>query len=142
MLPKNKLRRPRLARLKIFDLEDAGPVIRNVLRRYDDMVILQRTKSKVAGGAVEEAKEPLPPQLGGPPIPSSKAKRISDTPALGSLGGFQPQALYRPRIKPRKVKKRKATPGVMKIYDAQGREWGRQKWKEDKAKPQGEVQTN
>jgi len=139
MLPKNKLRRPRLSRLHIYDLENAGNMMRNVVRRYDDMVIPQRIKAKTAG---EELKDQLPPQLGGPPIPSSKAKRMSDTPPLGSLGGFQPKALWRPRIKPPKVKKRKPTPGLMKIYDSEGREWGRQKWKEAKAKAQGEVQTS
>jgi hypothetical protein len=61
---------------------------------------------------------------------ATKAKRQDDTPPLGSLGGLKPITMYKPKVKTPKVKKKKPAPGTMKIFDSQGRQWGRQKWKE------------
>jgi hypothetical protein len=118
MLPKNKLRNARLSRLKIFEDEHAGPFMRNVLRRYDSMVISPTIREKGSNEAIAETTNN---------VPSTKGKRIDDTPVVGSLGGLQPHVTYVPKVKRVKPKKKKTPPSVMKIFDAEGREWGRKR---------------
>jgi hypothetical protein len=118
MLPKNKLQRLRLERLTIYEDRQAGPTIRHVLKRYDNIVIGKKNST------VEEAPVPLLRD----PICLTKARRQDDTPPLGSLGGILPRALARPKVKPPKVKKEKPVPSKMKLLDEEGKEWGRPLW--------------
>jgi hypothetical protein len=118
MLPKNKLRRLRLERLTVYEDRQAGAPIRQVLKRYDNILIPKK------GSTVEETPAPLLRD----PICLTKARRQDDTPPLGSLGGILPRALARPKVKPPKVKKEKPMPSNMKIFDERGKEWGRPLW--------------
>jgi hypothetical protein len=123
MLPKNKLRNARLSRLKIFEEEHAGPFMTNVVRRYDAIVIPSTKQASVK-------TEPLvkdAPRM-------NRALRQDDTPSLGSLGGQLPKALVVPKFKAPKVNRKKPAPGQMKIFDSQGRQWGRRIWKEEETK--------
>jgi hypothetical protein len=132
MLPKNKLRNARLSRLKIFEEAHAGSFMRNVVRRYDNIAIpppIKKFTKKTAAETVEEVSTTR----------NTKAVRQDDTPPLGSLGGQLPKALYVPKVKPPKVNKKKPAPGQMKIFDSQGRQWGRRKWKEEEVKAKVEV---
>lgn len=122
MLPKNKLRNARLNRLRIFEEGPIGSVMKNVIRRFDSMAISSPKKAtKETAGIQAEVDNLTKP---------TKAVRQDDTPPLGSLGGQLPKALYVPKIKAPKIKRRRPAPGQMKIFDSQGREWGRRKWKE------------
>src|SRR2546423_3336353 len=125
MLPKNKLRNARLSRLKIYDGEHAGPFMRNIVRRYDAIPLPTKAPSAKTAKAPDALLETIEEET--LTIPST---RTNDTPALGSLGGRLPRAQFTPKVKPRKIKRRHPAPGMMKIYDSQGRQWGRQKWKE------------
>jgi hypothetical protein len=132
MLPKNKLRNARLSRLKIFEEEHAGAFMKNVVRRYDAIVIpsakqASATTSKIVEVNKVEALVKDAPRM-------NKALRQDDTPPLGSLGGQLPKALVVPKIKAPKVNRKKPAPGQMKIFDSKGRQWGRRKWKEVEAK--------
>ena len=121
MLPKNKLRNVRLERLKIFEEGPKGIAMTNVMRRYDQIAIAPK-KGDTTSVNAEEGMENV--------IRATKAMRMEDTPPLGSLGGQQPMALHVPKVKAPKVKRRKPAPDEMKIFDEQGRQWGRRKWKE------------
>jgi hypothetical protein len=111
--------------------------MRNVVRRYDTIAIpppiktsTKNTKEvKTTAETVEEISTTR----------STKAVRQDDTPPLGSLGGQLPIALYVPKVKPPKVNKKKPAPGQMKIFDSQGRQWGRRKWKEQEVTAKVEV---
>ena len=127
MLPKNKLRNFRLERLKIFEDDKAGPYMRNVVRRYDNIALATPSEK---GPDIAEAttKSQLVAAL------STRATRQNDTPPVGSLGGLKPRS-YVPKPKAPKLKrKKKPGTGLMKIFDSQGREWGRPKWKETRSK--------
>jgi len=129
MLPKNKLRNIRLSRLKIFEDDHAGAVMKNVIRRFDNIVIPSQPK-KTPNKPAEEVTTNLLKEGLADKKPATKAQRQDDTPPLGSLGGLKPIALSKPKVKPPKVRRKKPAPGLMKIFDSQGRQWGRQKWKE------------
>jgi hypothetical protein len=147
MLPKNKLRNARLSRLKIFEEEHAGAFMKNVVRRYDNIVIPStkqvsaKTLKKVEANEVESLVKDAPRTKDAPRM--NRALRQDDTPPLGSLGGQLPKSLVVPKIKAPKVNRKKPAPGQMKIFDSQGRQWGRRKWKEEeeKAKPIVDVKT-
>jgi len=125
MLPKNKLRNVRLARLKIFEDENAGMVMKNVMRRFDKQVIITPTKAgETAANAAATVEDVLPEMK-----LRTKAVREEDTPPLGSLGGQQPKALYVPKPQKPKVSSKKPAPGQMKILDSEGQEWGHRSWK-------------
>lgn len=123
MLPKNKLRNARLSRLKIFDGEHAGPFMKNVVRRYDTIPIGPKKPTVNTTEAPAAQLETIEEEAS-----SKHSTRLNDTPALGTLGGRLPRNQFTPKVKPRKVKRRHPT--QMKIFDSQGRQWGRQKWKE------------
>jgi hypothetical protein len=125
MLPKNKLRNIRLSRLKVFEEDHAGAVMKNVIRRFDNMVIPSHPNKTAGAVTTNLLKEALADKK-----PATKAQRQDDTPPLGSLGGLKPIALSKPKVKPPKARRKKPAPGLMKIFDSQGRQWGRQKWKE------------
>ena len=129
MLPKNKLRNIRLSRLKIFEEDNAGAVMKNVIRRFDNIVISSQPK-KTPNNTAEEGTTKLLKEALADKKPVTKAQRQDDTPPLGSLGGLKPIALSKPKVKPPKARRKKPAPGLMKIFDPQGRQWGRQKWKE------------
>lgn len=130
----------RLSRLKIFEEDNAGPFMTNVIRRYDTMVIPPHPKKKISSQTAEEVTTNLLKDELADRVFSTKAKRQDDTPPLGSLGGLKPITMYKPKVKVPKVKKRKPAPGTMKILDSQGRQWGRQKWKETDSKGKIEVE--
>jgi hypothetical protein len=121
MLPKNKLRIRRLERLRIFEGDQAGHCIRNVVKRFDDIAISppkqKTTESVVAEDVTLEVANKT----------RRRATRQNDTPPLGSLGGQLPKALYRPKPKAIKVKVQKPNPGRQRIFDSEGKEWGRRK---------------
>jgi len=121
MLPKNKLRNARLSRLKIFDGENGGPFMQNVVRRYDAIPIAPKKTSSSTETQLETIEEETT---------KTNVTRQDDTPPLGTLGGRLPRVQFTPKVKPKKIKKKAPSPGQMKIFDSQGREWGRQKWKE------------
>jgi len=123
MLPKNKLRNARLNRLRIYEEGPVGSVMKNVTRRFDSMSIASPEPKDVAKDAENMASESNVVKI-------TKALRQDDTPPLGSLGGQLPKAAFVPKVKAEKVKRNKPAPGQMKIFDAEGREWGRRKWKE------------
>ena len=129
MLPKNKLRNIRLSRLKIFEEEHAGAVMKNVIRRFDTIVIPSKSK-KTSNTTAEELTTNVLKDALADNKPVTKAQRQDDTPPLGSLGGLKPIAMSKPKVKPPKVRRKKPAPGLMKIFDTQGRQWGQQKWKE------------
>jgi hypothetical protein len=129
MLPKNKLRNIRLSRLKIFEEDNGGAMMKNVIRRFDNIVIPPRLK-KTSNNTTAEITTNLLKVALTEEKPATKAQRQDDTPLLGSLGGLDPIALSKPKVKPPKARKKKPAPGLMKIFDSQGRQWGRQKWKE------------
>ena len=118
MLPKNKLRQIRLERLVIYEDRQAGPPMRHVLKRYDNILIPKKNS------AVEENSA----QLLRDPVCRTKARQQDDTPLLGSLGGILPKALVRPKLKAPKPKKEKAEPSKMRILDEEGKEWGKPLW--------------
>jgi hypothetical protein len=118
MLPKNKLQQPRLQRLTIYDDRQAGPPMRQVLKRYDNILV----------GKKNSTTEEVPAPLLRDPICLTKVRHQDDTPPLGSLGGILPRAMARPKVKPPKVKKEKLQPIKMKIFDEEGKEWGRPLW--------------
>ena len=91
--------------------------------RFDTIVI--PSKSKKTSNTTNVLKDALADNK-----PVTKAQRQDDTPPLGSLGGLKPIAMSKPKVKPPKVRRKKPAPGLMKIFDSQGRQWGRQKWKE------------
>lgn len=128
MLPKNKLRNIRLSRLKIFEEDNAGAVMKNVIRRFDNIMIPSQPK-KTPNNTAEEGTTNLLKEALADKKPVTKPQRQDDTPPLGSLGGLKPIALSKPKVKPPKVRRKKPAPGLMKIFDSEGREWG-QKWKE------------
>jgi hypothetical protein len=140
MLPKNKLRNIRLSRLKIFEEGNAGPFMANVIQRYDNIVIPPHPKKKTLDQPPEEVTTNLLKDALPDAVTSTKAKRQDDTPALGSLGGLKPLTIYTPKVKVPKVRNKKPAPGMMKIFDSQGRQWGRQKWKETDKKSKIEVE--
>lgn len=98
----------------------------NVIRRYDNIIISPRPNIKESTKTTEEPKTNLLIT----DVSVTKAKRQDDTPPLGSLGGLKPITIYTPKVKVKKVKNKKPAPGTMKIFDSEGRQWGRQKWKE------------
>jgi len=127
MLPKNKLRRKRLERLKIFDDTNTGGLLKNAIKRYDNLVIPAATKS-VAGNSLQtndRGRDLLPPNE-----PSTTVKHLDDTPAPGSLGGLKPSYMYRPKAKKIKERKKKTPPGEQKIFDESGKEVGKAHWKQ------------
>jgi hypothetical protein len=126
MLPKNKLRNARLSRLKIFDGEHAGTFMRNVVRRYDAIPLPTKTPLAKSDNSSEAQLETIQEEE----TLNTPSTRTNDTPVLGTLGGRLPRGQFTPKVKPRKIKRRHPVPGTMKIYDAEGRQWGRQKWKE------------
>jgi hypothetical protein len=93
--------------------------MKNVIRRFDSIAISRKESATTADA---DGLHRI--------IKATKALRMDDTPPVGSLGGQQPKALYVPKVKPPKKKRRKPAPGLMRIFDNQGREWGRRKWKE------------
>ena len=128
MLPKNKLRRVRLERLRIFEDEHAGPFMRNVVKRYDNIVIPSRTNTKDGSAMAAELENENPKKMGFPgSLPSSKAKRQDDTPPVGSLGGLKPVTIHPPKAKRVKIKRKPLPPGLMRIFDSKGQEWGGRK---------------
>jgi hypothetical protein len=92
--------------------------MRQVLKRYDNILI----------GKKNSPTEEVPAPLLRDPICLTKARRQDDTPPLGSLGGILPRALARPKVKPPKVKKRKPVLSKLKLFDEEGKEWGRPLW--------------
>ena len=141
MLPKNKLRNIRLARLRIFEDDkapEAGALLKNCVRRFDSIVIPSMSKIdlyKPTEQATELKKEISEPIL------LTKATRQDDKPPLGSLGGLQPKVTYVPKVKAPKGKRKKPAPGVMKIFDAQGRKLPTPKWKQSLSNGAQGVQT-
>jgi hypothetical protein len=123
MLPKNKLRRKRLDRLRVFDDTNTGGVLKNAIKRYDNIVVPSATP----------VLEDLPPHQ----VPSTSVKTQDDTPPLGSLGGLKPSYMYTPKVKKVKEKKKKTPPGEMKIFNEEGKEVGIAHWKNKKAKKVG-----
>ena len=89
--------------------------MKNVIKRFDSIAI---SPKKIEAPKVEVEQV------------TTKAVRQDDTPPLGSLGGQLPKALYVPKVKAPKIKRKKLAPGQMKIFDSEGREWGRRNWKE------------
>jgi Ribosomal protein L13 len=127
MLPKNKLRRIRLERLKVFEDENAGHLMRNVPKRYDNIPIASsrvNSKENKPSGVREtqNTEDSVSVTVDTSPSFKAKVKRQDDTPALGSLGGLMPLALSSPRVKRQKVKKRKLPRALMRVFDADGRE--------------------
>jgi hypothetical protein len=129
MLPKNKLRNVRLSRLKIFEEDNAGAVMKNVIRRFDNIMIPSPPK-KTPNNTAEEGTTSLLKASLADKTSATKPQRQDDTPPLGSLGGLKPIALSKPKVKPAKARRKKPAPGLMKIFDSEGRQWGHQKWKE------------
>jgi len=131
MLPKNNLRRKRLERLKIFDDTNTGGVLKNAIKRYDNIVIPAATKT-VAGSSIQKndpGRNLLPQNE-----PSTIVKYLDDTPAPGSLGGLKPSYMYTPKAKKVKERKKKTPPGEQKIFDERGNEIGKAHWKQRKQK--------
>jgi hypothetical protein len=120
MLPKNKLRRKRLERLRVFDDTNTGGLLKNAIKRYDNIVIPSKNVP---------IDKLLPHE-----VPSTTARLQDDTPPLGSLGGLKPSYMYTPKVKKVKEKKKKTPPGEMKIFDEDGKEVGIAHWKKKKAK--------
>jgi hypothetical protein len=119
MLPKNKLRDRRLERLKIFDGEETGSCMRNVVKRFDNVAI-SPPKATTLEATAEPATEVEDKVI-------RRATRQDDTPPLGSLGGQLPKALYVPKVKVVKVKEKKPAPGQMRLFDSEGKEWVRRR---------------
>jgi Ribosomal protein L13 len=123
MLPKNKLRRIRFERLKVFEDENAGHLMRNVPKRYDDIPIVPwRVNSEENRSSIHETQNTEDHMTVDTSLPSSKSKRQDDTPALGSLGGLMPLALSSPKVKRQKVKERKPPRALMRVFDSDGQE--------------------
>jgi hypothetical protein len=88
------------------------------MKRFDNMVIAPKptiTETTTAEEAVMEVNE------------LRRARRQDDTPALGSLGGQLPKALYVPKVKVPKIKKKRPSPGQMRVFDSEGKEWVRRR---------------
>jgi hypothetical protein len=119
MLPKNKLRRKRLDRLQVFDDTNTGGLLKNAIKRYDNVVV--------------PSMIPVPEDLPSHLIPSTSVKMQDDTPPLGSLSGLKPSYRYKPKVKKVKEKKKKTPPGEMKIFNEEGKEVGIAHWKNKKA---------
>jgi len=129
MLPKNKLRRKRLERLKIFDDTNTGGLLKNAIKRYDNVIIHTATKT-VAGNPMQ--KNDSGPVLLPPSQLSTTVKHQDDTPAPGSLGGLKPSYMYMPKAKKVKERKKKTPPGEQKILDESGKQVGKVHWKQRK----------
>lgn len=97
------------------------------MHRYDGIVIPTNPKGSSSKTTTEEPTTVILPGQVTDKLPLTKALRVDDTPPLGSLGGLQPHTTYVPKVKPVKVKKKKLAPGLMKIYDSEGKEWGRRR---------------
>ena len=104
--------------------------MKNVIRRYDNMVIPPHPRKETSLQTGEVVTANLLKEALTDTVSVTKARRQDDTPPLGSLGGLKPITMYTPKVKTPKVKKKKPAPGTMKIFDSQGRQWGPQKWKE------------
>src|SRR5437762_6305034 len=104
--------------------------MKNVIRRYDTITIPSHSKKNPVIETAEDTSTTRQLLLADP-VPTKKARRQDDTPPLGSLGGWKPRALAKVKVKPPKVKKKRTPPGLMKIYDSEGREWGRPLWREE-----------
>lgn len=109
--------------------------MKNIVRRFDAIPLPTKTPSPQITKVPEVRLEPIDETS------NTKSTRTNDTPILGSLGGRLPRAEFTPKVKPRKIKRRHPTPGMMKIYDSEGRQWGRQKWKETGDRNSLEAQT-
>lgn len=128
MLPKNKLRRKRLERLRVFEDTNTGGLLKNVIKRYDNIIIPTSAKP-VAETSIQTLEGP--DRWPSAPV-CTIAKRQDDTPALGSLGGLKPSYMSTPKEKKRKEKKKQTPPGLMKIFDESGNEVGKAHWKQRK----------
>jgi hypothetical protein len=98
--------------------------MQNVARRYDAIPIGPKKLSSKTEKSPDAQLETIVEEE----TSQRKSTRQDDTPPLGSLGGRLPRSQSTHKVKPRKIKRRQAPPGTLKIYDSQGREVSRP-WK-------------